>query len=467
MAVKINGTPVIDSVSGNIELQNVVSITYPDASVQTSASGSGAPNLDDYNTSSELHSIRRTVFANGLDVTDQLNKLHQVVKPAKPNEWIFSNNNLLTTGSIHKGVVDGHLYARVFAYQNNKASWADVIDIETGQIVSHVEDPDYGSGNYYGWGRAVALNSELKIMLITASGYLSYGRIYVYDISTNPATQVRVITPTLPANFGYSIDMDEGGQFVVGGLEVYSNGGSIAFGNINSSSLIYITGVLPTGSALGYYSVSIDNGFALIGASGANGGQGKALLFYTGFQLPFGAVSVVRTLDPSTGDTDYIPSTAAYGRSVSISGRYCVVGAPSETSENYYSNSGVVRVYDTNTGNLIQKIHNPNDYSTPSYNNFGYHVSVHNDRIASSAYAESSSSTISSGRGYIFDANSGNKLVSISGESNYYNLGKYSVSITKNYALFMGNTEGTTNDAIERITQYSPITVIDKLLAMR
>jgi hypothetical protein len=93
---------------------------------------------------------------------------------------------------------------------------------------------------------------------------------------------------------------------------------------------------------------------------------------------------------------------AKQGTSAAVDGRFAVVGAPDDTIGG--TGSGVVKVYDTGTGQLLYLIPCPE----PGFNRaFGFAVDVSGSLVAVGAYGTTINGMSSVGRAYVFDLTSG------------------------------------------------------------
>ena len=91
---------------------------------------------------------------------------------------------------------------------------------------------------------------------------------------------------------------------------------------------------------------------------------------------------------------------AQQGASCAVDGNFAVIGAPLDDTGG--TNSGVVKVYDTSTGQLLHTLHNP----VPGYeDNFGYSVAVAGTRVVVGTPFDSTRRT-SAGIVYIYDLTS-------------------------------------------------------------
>ena len=189
-------------------------------------------------------------------------------------------------------------------------------------------------------------------------------------------------------------------------------------------------------------SVSISGNYAIIGAvneEDADGGFNSGKAYI--FDVTTG--NLLHTLDNpnafSTSSSDY------FGASVSISGNYAIVSAHYEDDAGG-TNSGKAYIFDVTTGNLLHTLDNPNPYSTSLHDNFGISVSIDGNYAIVGAWYEDDASVINSGKAYIFDVTTGNLLHTLDDPNPYStstndNFGQ-SVSIDGNYAIVGAYREG-------------------------
>jgi hypothetical protein len=154
----------------------------------------------------------------------------------------------------------------------------------------------------------------------------------------------------------------------------------------------FVTGVSFGGSGEAR-AMDIDGNNIIIGDSGISSSAGRAWIYSND---PF--VEVRELICPNPA------STTSFGYSVGISGDYCAV-----SQYGRLSNSGVVYIYDVDTGTLIHTLDNPNAYGTSSLDYFGWAMSLDGDILAVSAMLEddATSATSNSGRVYIYSVSSG------------------------------------------------------------
>ena len=113
--------------------------------------------------------------------------------------------------------------------------------------------------------------------------------------------------------------------------------------------------------------------------------------------------------NPNTVDT---PQDDNFGFAVDISQTKIAISAPNENITGG-SNSGKVYVYDAEDNTLFYSIENPNAYSTPQDDQFGYSLSLSDSYLAIGAPFEDDASGNSSGKAYIYNANTGVLLHSL------------------------------------------------------
>ena len=162
------------------------------------------------------------------------------------------------------------------------------------------------------------------------------------------------------------------------------------------------------------YKVAISGSRFVVGAYGeddANGTKsGKAYIFNVNDG------SLLHTL---VNPNDYGTSASdEFGRAMDISHEYCIVGAQSE-DEVSGNNSGVVYVFNVITGALLRTIHNPNVYSTVADDNFGRSISISGDRCIVGAPNEDDATAGQSGAAYIFNISTGELLHTLVNPNDY------------------------------------------------
>jgi WD40 repeat protein len=128
----------------------------------------------------------------------------------------------------------------------------------------------------------------------------------------------------------------------------------------------------------------------------------------------------------------------SFGRSVSISGNYAIVGALNEDDYDA-SNSGIAYIYNVTTGALIHTLVNPNAYGTGANDYFGGSVAISGNYAVVGADAEDEASGLSSGKAYIFDVTTGALLHTLDNPTpssgDYGDQFGFAVGISGDYAI--------------------------------
>ncbi len=172
------------------------------------------------------------------------------------------------------------------------------------------------------------------------------------------------------------------------------------------------------GASSDYYgkSVSVSGNYAVVGSPSSNSNIGSAYVY----DITSG--SLLYTLTPSDG-----VSGDAFGESVSISGNNVVVGAPSKDTF-----KGAIYIYDLSSGSeLIITVSDGYEYDY-----FGCSVSISGDYVVAGSYGYWNGNVISCGCSYVFDTSTGNQLYRLLAEAGDANdhFG-FSVSVSGDYAI--------------------------------
>jgi len=127
-----------------------------------------------------------------------------------------------------------------------------------------------------------------------------------------------------------------------------------------------------------------------------------------------------------------------FGSSVAISGNICAVGAPDEDIVDH-NNSGVIYLFDINTGNLLHTLNNPNNYGTETFDSFGEQIVIDGNLCVTSTRYEDNENGTSSGVVYIFNIDTGSLLRTIvnpniygTPENDFFG---YSIAISNNMII--------------------------------
>jgi len=331
---------------------------------------------------------------------------------------------------------------------------AYIFDVTTGNLFHTLDNPnDYGTSAGDSFGVSVAISGNYAIVGAQEeddAGGLNSGKAYIFDVTTGNLLH----TLDNPNDDGGSAGDRFGGSVAISGNYAivgawFEDGPGI----IAQSGRAYIFDVT-TGNLLhtldnpsAYYedffgrSVSISGNYAIVGAHNDDdaGGTNSGKAFI--FDVTTGAL--VRTLDNpnayGTSALDY------FGYSVAISGNYAIVGAYTEDDADGFS-SGKAYIFDVTTGNLLYTLDNPNAYSTSQTDFFGSRIAISGNYTVVSAYAEDDAGGTTSGKAYIFDVTTG-ALVRTLDNPNAYGTSNsdffgLSVAISGNY-IIVGAPEET------------------------
>ena len=258
--------------------------------------------------------------------------------------------------------------------------------------------------------------------------------------STGAITDIVTEAPTgilAPSNTGDTGSGDTGsGDTGSGGFGAGDSNGD-GLSDWSASTLAYtLDNPNPYGTSTNDkfgWSVAVDGDYAIVSAyqeddaGGTN--SGKAYIFAVDGTL-------VHTLD---NPNDFSSSANdQFGDSVAISGNYAIVSASYEDDVSG-STSGKAYIFDVTTGALVHTLDNPNAYGTSGNDYFGRSVSISGNYAIVGAYAEDDADGSNSGKAYIFDVATG-ALVHTLDNPNAYGTSASdffggAVAISGNYAI--------------------------------
>lgn len=197
------------------------------------------------------------------------------------------------------------------------------------------------------------------------------------------------------------------------------------FSTVNSAGLIRtlanpsIEGVA-SGNQFGAEAMAVYGNYAIVGAffesdfGYTTGGRAYIFDIKTG--------KLIHILNnPNAYISGAFDGSDNFGRSVGISDKYAIVGAPFE-DQSGNENSGRVYIFDIQTGLLVNTLNNPNAYSTSAGDRFGYYIAISGNYAVVGVPEESATEGQLSGKAYVFDVVSGT-LVHILNNPNAYSTG--------------------------------------------
>ena len=308
-------------------------------------------------------------------------------------------------------------YCIVGAYNEDDSSGTEsgkayIFDVTTGSLLRTLNNPNaYSTSASDLFGISVAISGNYCVVGAhneDDSGGSSSGKAYIFDVTTGALLRTlnnpNAYSTSASDVFGYSVAIS-GNYCIVGAYIEDDSGGSgsgkaYIFDVTTGSLLQTLNNPNAYGTSLSDnfgYSVDISGTKCIVGAFAEDdsGGtdSGKAYIF----DVTTGSLLQILN-NPnaySTSATDY------FGRSVAISGNYCIVGAHQEDDLGG-SNSGKAYIFDVTTGSLLRTLNNPNAYGTSLSDNFGRSVAISGNYCIVGAYNEDDSSGTDSGKVYIF-----------------------------------------------------------------
>jgi hypothetical protein len=202
-------------------------------------------------------------------------------------------------------------------------------------------------------------------------------------------------------------------------------------------------------------SISISGKYALIGARNEGSYKGRAHIFdMTNGQL-------VHTL----GDFTIGGSFPGFGYSSDIEGNYAAVGSYGEPGPAGEYDAGVVRVYDVTSGNLLYTIQNPTQTKANDW--FGQSLRISGIYLIVGTWRDGDVGGSESGRAHIFDMSTGNLVSTINNPSSTPTGHKFgwSVAISGNYAIIGAKSADSGKAYIFDITNGTLIKTLDNQTA--
>jgi len=345
-------------------------------------------------------------------------------------------------------------YTIVGAYQEDDAGGtssgkAYIYDNSTGNLLYTLDNPNaYSTSASDYFGQSVSISESYSIVSAYAeddAGGSGSGKAYIYDNSTGNLLYTldnpNAYDTSQNDQFGWSVSISESYAIVGAYLEDDAGGTSSGKAYIYSTSTGNLLYTLDNPNAYDTSagdnfgrSISISESYAIVGAiyeDDAGGTTSGKAYIYDN-----STGNLLYTLDnPNAYSTS---ASDQFSYSVSISESYAIVGAPYENDAGGTS-SGKAYIYSTSTGNLLYTLDNPNVYDTSAGDNFGHSVSISESYAIVGALGEDDAGGSSSGKAYIYSTTTGN-LLHIVDNPNAYNtsqsdsFGK-SVSISESYAI--------------------------------
>ena len=354
--------------------------------------------------------------------------------PAAANPLSFDQTIIAPDGASYDGfggsvAIDGD-YALIGSYGDDEngtdSGSAYLFDTTTGNLLQKFIAPDGASSDFFGGSVAIDGDYALIGSYGDDENGTDSGSAYLFDTTTGNLLQ-KFIAPDGASSdfFGNSVAID-GDYALIGSAlddENGTNSGSAYLFDTTTGNLLQKI-IAPDGASSDIFgwSVAIDGDYALIGSAfdDDNGTySGSAYLF-----------------DTTTGDLlqKFIAPDGAssdlFGRSVAIDGDYALIGSYGDDDNG--TDSGSAYLFDTTTGDLLQKFIAPDGASSDL---FGRSVAIDGDYALIGSYGDDDNGT-DSGSAYLFDTTTGDllqKFIAPDGASN--DLFGGSVAIDGDYAL--------------------------------
>jgi len=359
-----------------------------------------------------------------------------VASDAQVNDWFGFSVSLAgddaIVGSYLEDTGGGSAGAAYVYHRTDTNTW------DTGaKIISS----GAASGDYF--GRAVSLSGDYAVIGATGVDTLGSGAGAAYVYQYDPPIAGKLLSPDPDTGdyFGRSVSLS--GDYAIVGADHEETGGSVAgaayiFHRTGANTWDEGTKIVAADAEaddLFGFSVSLSGDYAIVGASTEDAGgtsAGAAYIFYRTDTNAWDAGTKIVAPDAEAGDY--------FGRSVSLSGDYAIVGAHYESAEG--TEAGAAYIFhrtDTNTWDAGTKIV-ASDAS--SYDNFGVSVSLSGDYALVGA-----SGAGTGGAAYIFhrtDTNTWDTGTTITAsDAETYDYFGYATIIAGDYAIVGAYGEDT------------------------
>lgn len=282
-------------------------------------------------------------------------------------------------------------------------------------------------------------------------------RVDVFDLRTGDELfQIPNPSTTEYSNAGndfFGIDVNMSDKYIVVGarnaLSVDSYESGVAYVFDSSDGTLLHTLINP--SAVGTEtndvfgrSVSITDKYVVVGApyeSNISGNSGNGAVYI--FNVITGSL-IYSIINPMPFNRDML-----FGYSVDVYGEYCVIGEPYH-NENYIQ-LGKAYVYNMLTGTIVHELQNPNNDSVNKFDEFGNSVAISDAHVVIGAKTKRDDQLLDVGIVYVFDSLTGELVYSLKNPNNYgspaYDLFGSSLSLYGNYLLVGAPGEGRLNTA--------------------
>lgn len=279
------------------------------------------------------------------------------------------------------------------------ASAADASNNEKKLIAS-----DNAANDRFGYSVAVSGTKAIIGSVFNDINGIDSGAAYLFDATSGSQLfKLNASDGVSQDYFGTAVGIS-GNTIIVGAIgdddKGSQSGSAYLFSSTTGNQLRKLAAGDGTADDLFGSSVAINGNYAVVGARGDNpkgSGSGSAYVFdaITGNQL-----WKLTASDGSPNDE--------FGLSVSVSGKYALIGAPGDNPKG--SSSGSAYLFDVTTGQQLQKFV-PSDGS--AFNQFGYSVSIDGNLAVMGSPYNTVRGHSDAGAAYVFDATTGAQLLKL------------------------------------------------------
>jgi hypothetical protein len=342
-------------------------------------------------------------------------------------------------------------YAIVGAYLEDDAGGEDsgkayIFNVTTGALVHTLDNPNaFGTSGQDYFGSSVAISDNYAIVGALQEGdadATESGKAYIFKTTTGDWTDT-VLVHTLDNPHTYGIGGGFGSDVCIDGdyaavSNPYSSGSDVV--NETQSGMVWIYNII-TG-ALTYTidnpnvrgvkasdkfgsSIAMEGNYLVVGAPGEKGTNNNSYV---------GATHIFKTTTGDWSDTTLLHTLFAptinqtydgFGETVDISGNKVAVRSSGYPSGTY---SGIVRVYDVVTGQLVSTASNPRfngAYGTNDNDQFGEGLKLSGNILAVGAPFDDDATGTNSGKVHIFNVSTStaSKIITIDDPNAYATTG--------------------------------------------
>ncbi len=296
----------------------------------------------------------------------------------------------------------------------------------TGDYLRTLRTPNGSRADRFGGAVAIDLNRVVIGAYLDDDHGSDAGAAYIFDVASGAELHKLLASDGTAGDFfGSSVSISKelaiiGSQYV--DAAAHDSGAAYVFNVSRGEQLSKLIPSDPVINGRFGISTAIDDGLAVVGASGALSGgidSGAAYIFdpVTGLQL--------RKLVP--GD---LASQDGFGFSVAMDSSVVVIGAPSDDDKG--PNSGSAYIFDVKTGRQLRKL-TPADGESGDL--FGFSVAIDRGIVVVGSLRDDDNG-YDSGAAYVFDASSGGQLAKLKpADGNANDQFGASVSIADNIAV--------------------------------